>query len=92
MSGPTPGPWFRDCATVFALSEDGVNRFSASVQGGWVVTGRQRTAVEELEANARLFEAAPRMLAALQQIHQMGYTDVGDRMMVEAAIAKATQP
>jgi hypothetical protein len=30
------------------------------------------------------------LLAVLQQIQRMGYSDIGDRMMVDAAIAKAT--
>jgi hypothetical protein len=63
----TPGPWKIDGATVFALDERGhVNRFSASVQGGYVSYLRfsprskgERTSDAELEANARLMAAAP---------------------------------
>lgn len=99
MSGPTPGPWFRDGTSVFALSEDGVNRFSASVQGGWVVTGRQRTDAEELEATARLLEAAPELLKALIESRKRiielcsAYSNplpVASLERIDAAIAKAT--
>lgn len=66
----TPGPWTADGCSVYALDETGnVNRFSAHVQGGYVVDNPdvrpvKRTSPEELAANARLIAAAPDMLAA----------------------------
>lgn len=32
--------------------------------------------------------AVAQMRAALMQVHRMGYSDVGDRLMVEAALAR----
>lgn len=58
----TPGPWYATGATVYALNEDGFNRFSALVQD-------PRTEVAELKANARLMSASPKMLAALGVVH-----------------------
>lgn len=54
----TRGPWYRSGKTVYALNEQGFNRFSALVQDA-------RTGDEELEANARLIAAAPELLEAL---------------------------
>jgi hypothetical protein len=41
-------------------------------------------------ADRQLIAAAPQMLAVLLQIRRMGYADIGDRMMIDAAIARAT--
>jgi hypothetical protein len=68
----TPGPW--DCVerTVFALDETGtVNRFSASVQTGFVRRQQgwdaaERTSTDELTANAHLIAAAPDLYEALE--------------------------
>lgn len=48
----TPGEWQYEGLTVYALNEDGFNRFSALIQDA-------HTCEEELEANARLIAAAP---------------------------------
>ena|SRR5690554_5203592 len=53
----TPGPWYRVGKTVYALNGQGFNRFSALVQDA-------HTSDEELEANARLFSVAPKLLDA----------------------------
>jgi len=54
----TPGPWLRSGNTVYALNPDGFNRFCAQVQDA-------HTPNHELEANARLMAAAPKLLSAL---------------------------
>ena len=67
MSGPTPGPYLLDGLTVYALQESGdrrcplVNRWSAHVQ---LAPG---TPVEEAEAVAVLFKAAPDLLTELRE-------------------------
>lgn len=61
----TAGEWFHDGTTVYALEHHGWskgeevmrNRFWAGVQGG------PETPKVEVEANARLFHAAPELLA-----------------------------
>lgn len=77
----TPGPWLTDemmpgdqYRYVFAAKGPIVCRVSAFAAG---------------EANARLIAAAPDLLAACKQILRMGYSDFGDRLMLEEAIAKA---
>lgn len=71
MSKHTPGPWKLQNETIYALDENGVvNRFSVSVQEGYVRSSRNymhnvRTPKAELQANARLIAAAPDMLKAL---------------------------
>lgn len=55
----TPGPWLLSDKTVYALNEDGYNRFSALVQDA-------HTDDQELRANAILIAAAPDILDALQ--------------------------
>lgn len=68
----TPGPWFLEGATVYALNEQGTNRFTALVQPGFSFQGTgqhsSRTTEEEVLANAHLFKAAPLMLAALENV------------------------
>jgi len=59
----TTGPWYRSGKTVYALNEQGFNRFSALVQGA-------HTSDEELEAIARLIAAAPELLEALIMCYQ----------------------
>lgn len=73
----TPGEWFREGLTIYALDETGTNnRFSAHVQGGYKFRSRmsdgtgERTTDAELEANALLMGAAPDMLAALKLAHR----------------------
>lgn len=58
--------WMRTGTTVYALNVEGTNRFSAQVQGGWATDGRLRTDAEELEANARLIAASPRMYSYVE--------------------------
>ena len=95
----TPGPWEQIGSTVFAVDETGtVNRFSVSVQGGYVCRTKGRptadsTSEDELLANARLIAAAPNLLEAL-----CGAMDLIDSFGIKgggissfrAAIAKAT--
>jgi hypothetical protein len=52
--------------------------------------GDSEKTAAETEANARLIAASPDLLAALLQIQRTGYADIGDRMMVDTAIALAT--
>lgn len=83
----TPGPWMVEGRTVYALNDDGYNRFSALVQDA-------HTPGDELEANAQLIAAAPELLEALEAL-TANYADVeqGGSKNVDkarAAIAKAT--
>lgn len=58
--GFTPGPWLLSGRTVYALNDEGFNRFSSLVQDA-------HTPGDELEANARLMAAAPELLKALEE-------------------------
>lgn len=57
----TPGPWMLTERTIYALNEQGANRFHASVRDNYAPT-------YELNANARLMAAAPELLDALEKI------------------------
>ncbi|MGU0912361.1 hypothetical protein ACSESF_05160 [Pseudomonas aeruginosa] len=86
MSKHTPGPWYRDGTTVYALNPHNFNRFSAQIHGA-------HTPKSELEAVAQLMQAAPELLEALQVCIQQitalcSAEDVPDQ--ARAAIAKAT--
>ncbi|HHX6957608.1 TPA: hypothetical protein ACVGM3_004924 [Pseudomonas aeruginosa] len=86
MSKYTPGPWYRDGTTVYALNPQNFNRFSAQIHGA-------HTPKSELEAVAQLMQAAPELLEALQSCIQQitalcSADDVPDQAL--AAIAKAT--
>ncbi len=64
----TPGEWLLVDHTVYALNDQGENRFTALVQGGWVHRGSfssERTSEDEKSANARLIASAPDLRAAL---------------------------
>lgn len=64
-----PVSWIRDGRTVYALNEQGVNRFSFHIQGGFVWqtrTSGERTTDSELDAVTQLASAAPDLLAACQ--------------------------
>lgn len=85
----TTGPWYRSGKTVYALNEQGFNRFSALVQGA-------HTSDEELEAIARLIAAAPDLLESLTNL--VGLAKLGAASLdkyhaalsdAEAALAKA---
>ncbi|MHC3750731.1 hypothetical protein ACYKDZ_17825 [Stutzerimonas stutzeri] len=96
MTKHTPGPWLVEGRTVYALNDDGYNRFSALVQDA-------HTPGDELEANARLIAAAPDLLEAAELalevaegwIHdQLDGTGIAGEALgkldsVRAAIAKA---
>lgn len=69
--GFTPGPWLLSGRTVYALNDEGFNRFSALVQDA-------HTPWDELEANARLIAAAPDLLAALDDL-LIAYCDPGNQ-------------
>ncbi|MGU1427457.1 hypothetical protein ACSEVS_27605 [Pseudomonas aeruginosa] len=86
MMKHTPGPWYRDGTTVYALNPQNFNRFSAQIHGA-------HTPKSELEAVAQLMQAAPELLEALQVCIQQitalcSAEDVPDQ--ARAAIAKAT--
>ncbi|EPZ4796853.1 TPA: hypothetical protein ACGJRA_002426 [Pseudomonas aeruginosa] len=86
MMKHTPGPWYRDGTTVYALNPHNFNRFSAQIHGA-------HTPKSELEAVAQLMQAAPELLEALQSCIQQitalcSADDVPDQ--ARAAIAKAT--
>lgn len=87
MSAHTPGPW-----TVSIEGLVGSYRVeeSAAHEREAIRADDNERACRITEADARLIAAAPDLLAALEQIARTGYTDIGDRLMVEAAIAKAT--
>jgi hypothetical protein len=94
----TPKPWLREGCFVYALHTwkgRVANRFSAAISG---YTSQGGTEAEAL-ANARLIEAAPDLLDALEEIARLpiagSYPDGPclerqDMNMVRAAIAKAT--
>ncbi|MDE9773729.1 hypothetical protein OS049_07755 [Pseudomonas aeruginosa] len=90
MSKHTPGPWYRDGTTVYALNPQNFNRFSAQIHGA-------HTPQSELEAVARLVAAAPELLEALQDLDALrGPFPPSDEAVEDAwrkasaAIAKAT--
>ena len=60
MSKHTEGPWLRDGRMVYALNEDGFNRFCVGVQG-------LHTPEAELIAVATLMQSAPDLLGALEE-------------------------
>lgn len=64
----TPSEWLiagcDEKTFVYALNDQGYNRFSANVQMGHVAP-MERTPLAELEANARLIAAAPDLLNEL---------------------------
>ena len=70
MSEHTKGPWLRDGRTVYALNEDGINRFSAGVQN-------PHTPEAELIAVATLMQSAPDMQEALEAA-QKDLNDLSD--------------
>lgn len=81
----TPGPWLCSGKTVYALNDDGYNRFSALVQDA-------HTHQDELEANAHLIAAAPELLEALLAIvGDKGVQRVNSDLLNQAltAISKA---
>lgn len=94
MSKHTPGPWYvsgirvsqpprigRD-TRIINIGSDDDGTYLAMVFFD-METGRG-------QADARLIAAAPELLAVLMQIQRMGYTDWGDKVMVDEVIAKAT--
>ncbi|MFU7495795.1 hypothetical protein ACM736_28150 [Pseudomonas aeruginosa] len=95
MSKHTPGPWYRDGTTVYALNPHNFNRFSAQIHGA-------HTPKSELEAVAQLMQAAPELLEALQGMLEVYGGQYNDDCLpkssseldliqqARAAIAKAT--
>lgn len=91
----TPGPWYRDGTTVYALNPHNFNRFSAQIHGA-------HTPKSELEAVAQLMQAAPELLEALQGMLEVYGGQYNDDCLpkssseldliqqARAAIAKAT--
>ena len=89
----TPGPWLLTKGTVYALNDDGTNRFYAGVQGGFIYQTRNFTVPTpgyEIEANARLMCAAPQLLEAL--ISTINYLELlDDRSMSVKLIETARE-
>ncbi|HEJ5107328.1 TPA: hypothetical protein SL660_005757 [Pseudomonas aeruginosa] len=89
MMKHTPGPWYRDGTTVYALNPHNFNRFSAQIHGA-------HTPKSELEAVAQLMQAAPELLEALEACVARITNEVADAEFLDevdqarAAIAKAT--
>lgn len=85
----TPGPWYRDGTTVYALNPHNFNRFSAQIHGA-------HTPKSELESVAKLVQAAPDLLEALEACVARITNEVADAEFLDeveqarAAIAKAT--
>jgi hypothetical protein len=71
----TPGPWASEGTTLYALNDDGVNRFQACFGQGFLTytkTGKdQRTSIEEVMANVALSKAAPNLLEALEELTEI---------------------
>lgn len=70
----TPGPWvagpnINGSEFVYALNIDGVNRFFAGIQPGWVSRG-VRASHDEMSANAILIASAPDLLDAVTNLLQ----------------------
>lgn len=83
----TPGPWLLEQTTIYALNNERVpvNRFTASVDRGWRDDGK-RIGQQEVEANARLIAAAPKLYAALARLTQAAQdADIG---YLDAAVAE----
>lgn len=83
MSKHTPGPWYRDGTTVYALNPHNFNRFSAQIHGA-------HTPKSELEAVAQLMQAAPELLEALQDLDALRGPFPPSDDAVEAAWRKAS--
>ncbi|HCF2191713.1 TPA: hypothetical protein NIC60_000686 [Pseudomonas aeruginosa] len=79
----TPGPWYRDGTTVYALNPQNFNRFSAQIHGA-------HTPKSELEAVAQLMQAAPELLEALQDLDALRGPFPPSDEAVEAAWRKAS--
>lgn len=79
----TPGPWYRDGTTVYALNPHNFNRFSAQIHGA-------HTPKSELEAVAQLMQAAPELLEALQDLDALRGPFPPSDEAVEAAWRKAS--
>lgn len=84
----TSGPWFAKGNFVWALNDNGVNRFDLGINAGWE-TEAQRTSREEAEANAHLIAAAPDLYETLAEalILIPPHYDTADK--ARAALAKA---
>ena len=72
----TPGLYERSATTVYAVNEEGSNRFSAFVDAGFERKsarpgGTKRTTHEECEATAQLFTAAPDLYEALDEMRAL---------------------
>ncbi|MCO3804730.1 hypothetical protein FA071_04490 [Pseudomonas aeruginosa] len=83
MMKHTPGPWYRDGTTVYALNPHNFNRFSAQIHGA-------HTPKSELEAVAQLMQAAPELLEALQDLDALRGPFPPSDEAVEAAWRKAS--
>lgn len=89
MSKFTPGPW-KFGKELTAHSGEWLISYDAGDRGQGIAIAETRAATGSELSNARLIAAAPELLAVLMQIQRMGYTDWGDKVMVDEVIAKAT--
>lgn len=80
MSKHTPAPWFSIDDTIFAEGYNGHNRFTATIHrsGNWVSEDIP-TSKDEIDANLRLMEASPYLLAQ----HD---ANLGDLILLRKAI------
>jgi len=94
----TPSPWLIADDSyqtfVYALNENGTNRFDLSVRRGYERQPKHgegsRTITEEIQANARLIAAAPDLLEALMGLRSFYIEMTGlPPVAANAAIAKA---
>lgn len=84
MSKHTQGPWMVEGRTVYALNDDGYNRFSALVQDA-------RTPVDELEANANLIAEAPALLYSAQLALSIAESWIRDQLEGTSHLESAMQ-
>jgi len=95
----TPSPWLIADDSyqtfVYALNENGTNRFDLSVRRGYERQPKHsegsRTSTEEIQANARLIAAAPDLLDVLEKIRARKHLELPASLWIEIldAISKA---
>lgn len=67
------GEWVVEGLTVYALNDDGTNRFDFRIQKGWAVQDASRTSDKEAQEIACLAASAPNMQTVLDAAqHRLG--------------------